>query len=71
MNDNQLIKISSDIDDFLMKLAFENEVTALSLTAIVLARLAIMCDDMECREDMNNLMAFVSKASPSDSATIQ
>ena len=71
MQDNQLIKISSDIDDFLMKIAFENKVSALSLTAIVLARLAIMCDDMECRDDMNNLMSFVSQASPAKSATVQ
>jgi thiamine phosphate synthase YjbQ (UPF0047 family) len=60
MNNNQLIQISAEIDNFLIKLATENEVPALNLTAVVLARLAIMCDDLECRDDMNKLLTTVA-----------
>jgi thiamine phosphate synthase YjbQ (UPF0047 family) len=60
MNNNQLIQISAEIDNFLIKLATENQVAALNLTAVVLARLAIMCDDLECRDDMNKLLTTVA-----------
>ena len=60
MNNNQLIQISAEIDNFLIKLATENQVAALNLTAVVLARLALMCDDLECRDDMNKLLTTVA-----------
>jgi thiamine phosphate synthase YjbQ (UPF0047 family) len=60
MNNNKLIQISAEIDNFLIKLATENQVAALNLTAVVLARLAIMCDDLECRDDMNKLLTTVA-----------
>lgn len=60
MNNNQLIQISAEIDNFLIKLATENQVAALNLTAVVLARLAIMCDDLQCRDDMNKLLTTVA-----------
>lgn len=73
MNDADLMKISNEVDNLLFKLASEYEITALSLTAVVLARLAIMCDELECRDDMNKLLNSVSKINQVNSphATIQ
>jgi hypothetical protein len=72
MNNNQLIQISAEIDNFLIKLATENQVAALNLTAVVLARLALMCDDLECRDDMNKLLTTVATVNkPVPHATLQ
>jgi hypothetical protein len=71
MDDSKLLQISNEIDNLLFKIAFENEISALSLAAVVMARITIMCDEMECREDMNNLMGIIAKTVRTENATLQ
>ena len=67
-----LLSITKEVDAMLAKIIIEHKISPLSLTGVVLARLCLMCEEMECREDMNELLETVtSRDLPKRTATLQ
>lgn len=60
LSDDQLIKLSSDVDTFLFNLAKDNEMPALALSAVILARLLIINDEMKTTDDFKKLLEVVA-----------
>jgi len=71
-SDQKLLAITNEVDAMLAKIIIEYKISPLSVTGVVLARLCLMCEEMECREDMDKLMESVaSRAIPENRATLQ
>jgi len=67
-----LLAITDEVDAMLAKIIIEHKISPLSVTGVVLARLCLMCEEMECREDMDKLMETVtSRDLPKRTATLQ
>jgi thiamine phosphate synthase YjbQ (UPF0047 family) len=67
-----LLSITKEVDAMLAKIIIEHKISPLSVTGVVLARLCLMCEEMECREDMNELLETVtSRDLPKRTATLQ
>jgi len=67
-----LLLITKEVDAMLAKIIIEHKISPLSVTGVVLARLCLMCEEMECREDMNELLETVtSRDLPKRTATLQ
>ena len=62
MNDEQLLKLSSQVDTFLMQTALEYETPALSLSAVILARLLLLNGEANSAQDFKSLLSAVSEA---------
>jgi hypothetical protein len=60
LSDDQLIKLSSDVDTFLFNLAKDHEMPALALSAVILARLLIINDEMKTTDDFKKLLELVA-----------
>ena len=60
LSDDQLIKLSSDVDTFLFNLAKDHEMPALALSAVILARLLIINDEMKTTDDFKKLLEVVA-----------
>jgi len=71
-SDQKLLAITNEVDAMLAKIIIDYKISPLSVTGVVLARLCIMCEEMECREDMDKLMeSVVSRAIPENRITLQ
>jgi hypothetical protein len=60
MTDEQLLKLSGQVDTFLMQTAIEHETPALALSAVILARLLLLNGEANSTEDFKKLMGVVS-----------
>ena len=73
MTDEKLIELSNELDTVLVDIANKYELDPLMLTGVVMARLLLLSQLNDCREDFNNLLFTVmnSKIKPSDKVTLQ
>jgi hypothetical protein len=73
MTDEKLIELSGELDTVLVNIANKYELDPLMLTGVVMARLVLLSQLNDCREDFNNLLFTVmnSKIAPSDKVTLQ
>ena len=62
MTDEQLLKLSNNIDSFLLQTAVENETPALALSAVILARLLLLNAEADSAKDFKKLLGAVSEA---------
>ena len=62
MNDEQLLKLSGQVDTFLMQTAIEHETPALALSAVILARLLLLNGEANSAQDFKSLLSAVSEA---------
>jgi hypothetical protein len=62
MNDEQLLKLSGQVDTFLIQTATENETPALALSAVILARLLLLNAEANSASDFKKLLGAVSEA---------
>jgi hypothetical protein len=62
MNDNQLLKLSGQVDTFLVQTAVEYETPALALSAVILARLLLLNGEANTAQDFKSLLGAVSEA---------
>ena len=60
MDDQKLVALSNEVDKTLHNLSGKYDVSALSLTGVVLARLKIIAEASEISEDFNKLLVHVS-----------
>jgi hypothetical protein len=56
MNDEQLTKLSYELDDTLTKLCIEYQISPLLLSSVTVARLMLMADHSEAGEDFRKLL---------------
>jgi hypothetical protein len=61
MTDEQLLKLSNQVDTFLLQTAIEHETPALALSAVILARLLLLNGEANSTEDFKKLMSVVSE----------
>lgn len=73
MTDEKLIELSNKLDTLLVDIANEYELDPLMLTGVIMARLLLLSQLNDCREDFNSLLFTVmnSKIKPSDKVTLQ
>lgn len=64
LSDQQLIDLSMELDEYLYKTAEKYQVGGLSLSAIVLARLIRLNDEIESRKDFDKIMASAMNVKP-------
>jgi hypothetical protein len=64
LSDEQLVKLSSDVDHFLFNLAKDHEMPTLALSAVILARLLIINDEMKSSDDFKKLLTVVATSTP-------
>ena len=62
MNDEKLLEVSTKVDNFLLEIAKENEMPALALSAVILARLMLINNEFQSTDDFKKLMGVVSSA---------
>jgi hypothetical protein len=62
MNDDQLLELSVTIDNTLLSLCDKHKTNALSMSAVVMARLMLLCDSVGSGDDMRKLCFEVSGA---------
>jgi hypothetical protein len=64
MNDEQLIEISRNVDDYISSLLMKYDMTALSLTAVLLARAMVLNKEVGSAEDFTKLLVSVVQNPP-------
>jgi hypothetical protein len=64
MNDAQLIEISRNVDDYISSLLVKYDMTALSLTAVLLARAMVLNKEVGSSEDFAKLLVSVVQNPP-------
>jgi len=64
MNDAQLIEISRNVDDYISSLLVKYDMTALSLTAVLLARAMVLNKEVGSAEDFTKLLISVVQNPP-------
>ena len=62
LTDEKLLEVSVKVDKFLLDLVQEYEMPALSLSAVMLARLMLINNEMQSTNDFKKLMGVVSEA---------
>lgn len=62
MTDEQLTKLSSEVDAFLLETAMEHQTPALALSAVILARLLIINAEADSAHDFKSLLSAISEA---------
>ena len=62
LTDEKLLEVSTKVDNFLLEIAKENEMPALALSAVILARLMLINNEMQSTDDFKKLMGVVSEA---------
>ena len=60
MSDDDLIELSRKVDNTLIKWAEQHNVSALSMSAVVMARLLLLCDSLGSGGDFRILCREVS-----------
>jgi len=68
MDDIELEKISSDIDDTMLELVMKHKISFLEFTAIVLARLTHASIELELQESFSKLLNVASETAMSENA---
>ena len=64
MNDAQLIEISRDVDNYISSLLMKYDMTALSLTAVLLARTMVLNKEAGSADDFAKLLVSVVQNPP-------
>jgi hypothetical protein len=62
LTDEKLLEVSTKVDNFLLEIAKENEMPALALSAVILARLMLINNEFQSTADFKKLMGVVSAA---------
>jgi len=62
LTDEKLLEVSTKVDNFLLEIAKENEMPALALSAVILARLMLINNEFQSTDDFKKLMGVVSSA---------
>jgi hypothetical protein len=62
LTDEKLLEVSTKVDNFLLEIANENEMPALALSAVILARLMLINNEFQSSDDFKKLMGVVSEA---------
>jgi hypothetical protein len=62
LTDEKLLEVSVKVDKFLLEIATENDMPALALSAVILARLMLINNEMQSTDDFKKLMGVVSQA---------
>jgi hypothetical protein len=62
LTDEKLLEVSTKVDNFLLDIAKENDMPALALSAVILARLMLINNEFQSSDDFKKLMGVVSKA---------
>jgi hypothetical protein len=62
MNDDQLIELSVTIDNTILALCDKYKTNALSMSAVMMARMMLLCDSLGAGDDMRKLCHEVSGA---------
>ena len=60
MDDQKLVALSNELDKTLHNLCGKYDISALSLTGVILARLKIIADATEIADDFNKLCIHVA-----------
>lgn len=60
MSDDELLEMSVAVDRILIMLAEKNKTSALSLSAVVMARMMLLCDSVGSGNDFRQLCLEVS-----------
>ena len=61
MSDDDFADLSYGIDKFLIKMADKYDMNALSVSAITLARLVVLCETVGCGDEFRRLCMSASK----------
>jgi hypothetical protein len=64
MTDDQLIQISRNVDDYISSLLMKYDMSALSLTAVLLARAMVLNKEVGSSEDFAKLLVSVVQNPP-------
>ena len=64
MNDEQLIEISRDVDNYISSLLMKYDMTALSLTAVLLARTMVLNKEAGSADEFTKLLVSVVQNPP-------
>ena len=64
MTDDQLIEISRNVDEYISSLLMKYDMTALSLTAVLLARAMVLNKEVGSSEDFAKLLVSVVQNPP-------
>jgi hypothetical protein len=62
LTDEKLLEVSTKVDKFLLDIVQEYEMPALALSAVILARLMLINNEMQSTDDFKKLMGVVSQA---------
>ena len=62
LTDEKLLEVSTKVDKFLLDIVQEYEMPALALSAVILARLMLINNEMQSTDDFKKLMGVVSEA---------
>jgi len=62
LTDEKLLEVSTKVDKFLLEIAEQNEMPALALSAVILARLMLINNEFQSTDDFKKLMGVVSEA---------
>jgi hypothetical protein len=60
LTDEKLLEVSTKVDKFLLEIAEQNEMPALALSAVILARLMLINNEFQSTNDFKKLMGVVS-----------
>jgi hypothetical protein len=60
VTDDEVVKISYEIDDFLMKQVIDNNITPMQLSGMILARLVRMNEGVKCENDFYKLVQSIA-----------
>lgn len=71
MEDHQLIQMSREIDDILSAISVKYAVPPLSLSAIVLARLIRLAEQVEADDDFKKIMANAIQVTRKEDRVLQ
>jgi len=60
VTDEELLTISKKVDEFLSTLAVEYQIPALELSAVILARLILLNNELQNQKDFRNLLNAIA-----------
>ena len=60
VTDEELLTISKKVDEFLSTLAVEYQIPALELSAVILARLILLNNELQTQKDFRNLLNAIA-----------
>jgi len=60
VTDDELIAVSKKVDIFLSTIAVEHQLPALELSAVILARLILLNNELQNQKDFRNLLTAIA-----------